>query len=248
MRTLEVCNVSKKFDLNLSKPKNTLQALKGFLKKEKSQDFFALKDISFFTGEKEVIGIIGKNASGKSTLLRTIAGIYKEDSGSIKIKGKVVYISGFGLGAQERLTMKDNVYLIGLFLGISRKEIKEKFEKIVEFSGLGKFVNVELYKFSSGMMSRLAFSTTVFLAAHSKPDIILIDEAFEGGGDEEFKRKSLKKMEELIKKGATVLIASHNMNIIKKNCHKAIWLQSGKIRKEGPSKEVVNEYIKSFSV
>ena len=179
MKTLEVCNISKKFNLNLLKPKSALQALKGFLKKEKSQVFFALKDVSFSAKEKEVIGIIGKNASGKSTLLRTIAGIYKEDSGSIETKGKVVYISGFGIGAQDRLTMKENIYLIGLFFGISRKEIKEKFEKIVEFSGLEKFVNVELYKFSSGMMSRLAFSTTVFLAVDSKLDIILLDEAFE---------------------------------------------------------------------
>lgn len=243
MDRLKLDNVSKKFDLILTKQQNVLQALKGFFEGKKSRQFFALKDISFNVREKEVIGIIGKNGSGKSTLLRTIAGIYKEDSGLIEINGKVVYISGFGLGAQDRLTMTENIYLIGLFFGISKKETKEKFEKIVKFSGLKEFVNVELYKFSSGMMSRLAFSTTVFLAAHSKPDIILIDEAFDSGGDGEFKEKSLRKMEELIGGGAAVLLASHDLEMLKKYCGRILLLDKGKIIKQGNPAEVINFYL-----
>lgn len=238
-------NVSKKFIMNYRKQDSALSRFLAFVyEREEEKEFVALENISFKVKDKEIIGIIGGNGSGKSTLLRIIAGIYQANSGIIETKGKVIYLSGLTNGLQEKLTMRENILLIGSILGLSQRDIKSKFHEIVEFSELKDFVDVPVKQFSSGMVLRLAFSITINCVKHHSPDILLLDEVFNAGGDESFKRKSLEKIEELMKSGATIILVSHDLEIIKKHCNRAIWIEKGKIIKEGNPKEVIDNYIK----
>jgi ABC-type polysaccharide/polyol phosphate transport system ATPase subunit len=202
-----------------------------------------LDSISFqlFSGEK--LGLIGKNGSGKSTLLRTIAGIYKHDEGEIKQLGEVVYISGFGIGLKPRLSMRNNIFLIGAVMGLTRKEIKKKFSAIVAFSELNDFVDTKVYQFSSGMIKRLCFSVVIHCLENKSHDIILFDEVFGSGGDLTFQNKAITKMENLIKTGAAVIIVSHDLEVIEKYCDRVLLLSSGQIIKEGDPKEVISSYV-----
>jgi len=239
-------NVSKKFKRDYIKNEGILFRLLSFLNKNGKGEFNALKDISFMVREKEIFGVIGKNGSGKSTLLRVIAGIYKPNSGTVKTKGEIVYLSGFDHGIQRKLTMRENIYLLGVLRGLSKKEINEKFNEIVDFSGLREYLDAKVYQFSSGMINRLSFSITFFCITHKNPDIILIDEVFGAGADFDFKEKSLKKMEELIKKGSSIVLASHDLELIKKYCDKVILLENGKIVKIGNQEEVISFYLRNI--
>jgi ABC-type polysaccharide/polyol phosphate transport system ATPase subunit len=195
----------------------------------------------------QVLGVIGKNGTGKSTLLRLIAGVYLPNGGEVKTDGKVVYLTGLHQGSSPKLTMAENIYLMGSVMGLSQKEIKNRFAEIVEFSGLEKFVDMKIYQFSTGMISRLNFSIIMHCVKHQSPDILLLDEVLSIGGDIDFKEKATKKMEELIKGGATVVLVSHDLETIKKYCDRVICLESGVITKEGLPIEIVSEYEKAKS-
>ena len=245
MKRIIINKVSKKFEIGFKKDQNALMKFISFFSgRESKREFFVLKDVSFDADAGENVGLIGKNGSGKSTLLRIIAGIYELGKGNITSDGKLVYLSGFGTGLKKRLTMKENIYLIGSILGLNNKEIKSKFSEIVKFSGLKDFVDTKVYQFSDGMLLRLIFSITTHYVAHEKPEVLLLDEIF-AGGDEEFRKKAVEKMEDLIKGGATVILVSHDLDLIKKYCDKVIWLEKGRIRKQGKPDQVTKAYLAS---
>ena len=179
-------NLSKKFRIGFKKHQSALERfISLFSGKEPKKTIQALKEVSFTAKKGEIMGVIGENGSGKSTLLRTIAGIYKQDEGKIITNGKIISAISLVIGLHLRLTMKDNIFLVGSFFGLSRKEIIQKFHSIVEFAELENFINTKVYQFSEGMKARLAFS----IAIHCNPDILLLDEIFEVG-DESFREKS----------------------------------------------------------
>lgn len=241
--TLE--NVSKKFKIGCENESALSRFISIFSGIEHKRELQVLKNISFSAKAGENIGIIGKNGSGKSTLLRIIAEIYSFDEGKLEVNGRMVYLTGFGQGLNPRLTMRENIYLIGSVMGLSQKDIQKRFNEIVEFSGLDNFLDTKVYQFSSGMTSRLSISSTLFCVAHANPDILLIDEAFSGGADIDFQEKSLKKMEELIRSGATVILVSHDLGMIKKYCNKVICFDRGRIAKIGGPDEVIEFYEKN---
>lgn len=242
-------SISKKFNINARKRKGLLGKIVSLFSKDENdseKQIEVLKEVSLALNSGEILGLIGKNGSGKSTLLRIIAGIYEADSGDIQLNGETVYLAGLNNGLEEKLTMRENIHLVSSLLGLSQKEIKQKFNEIVEFSELKDYVDVKLSKFSSGMIFRLAFSISIFCVSHKNPEIMLLDEVFSTGGDQRFQEKSLKKMEELIKSGAAVVLVSHDLGLIKKYCNKAIWLDEGIKKSEGNPKEVVEEYLKAI--
>ena len=239
MERIILDNVSKKFWIGVKKNQNSLQQIISLISgREPKKNFFALKEVSFSVHEKEIVGIIGKNGSGKSTLMRIISRIYKKDSGKIFSQGKILPMIGLYLALNPRLTMKDNIFLTGLLVGMSQNEIKMKYKSIVEYAGLGNFENTKIYQFSEGMKQRLAFS----IAIHTDSDIYLLDEVFEVG-DEDFKKKSAETLRRKAEKGASIIFVTHDLEMIKKYCNKIIWLEKGKIKKIG-GKEVVEEYKK----
>ena len=210
--------------------------LKG--KRSKAQVVEAVKDVSFKVKKGEILGIVGKNGSGKSTILRAIAGIFSPNSGTIDLHGNSVALLAIGVGFQKELTGRENILLSGLLLGFSEAQIQERMDEIIEFSELGKFIDAPVRTYSSGMYSKLAFSITAILEA----DIILIDEVL-SVGDSRFKKKSYKKMKELISdKNRTVLIVSHDMKTIAKLCTKILWINDGEFVKYGKTKTVLPEY------
>ena len=203
--------------------------------------FHALKDVDLDVAEGEILGIIGKNGSGKSTLLNTVAGIFAPDSGIIDLGGRKISLLSIGVGFEKALTGRENIMLNGLLLGFTEQEIKDKMDKIIEFSELGNFVDKPVKTYSKGMYSKLAFSITAFLEA----DIILIDEVL-SVGDEHFKKKSLAKMKELIgDEKRTVMIVSHSISTLNNLCTKMLWLHDGRVRMLGDTKEVLTAYKKA---
>ena len=232
-------DVSKSFNIGFKKDQSFLARLVSFFSgREPKKKIYVLKNISFDLERGDIVGLIGGNGSGKSTLLRIIAGIYKQNSGSVETNGKVVSLINLYVGLRQRLTMRENIFLVGSLFGLDYKEIGNKMDSIAGFSGLEKFLDTKIYQFSSGMVQRLIFS----IAMHANPDILLLDEVFEMG-DEEFKEKSAGKVRELAQKGCSVVIVSHDMDTIKNFCDKTIWLASGEIRKMGKFSEVVQEYL-----
>ena len=215
--------------------RSLFQVIQG---KKRASSLMALHGISFEVPCGEIIGIIGSNGSGKSTTLRTIAGLMAPTRGSVDLHGSSVSLLALGTGFIADLSGKDNVFLSGLSMGFSRREIAEKYDAIVEFSELGEAIHRPVKTYSSGMYSKLAFSIAVTL----RTDILLVDEVL-SVGDIRFRKKSRAAMEELIgDKKRTVLIVSHNMAEIEKLCTKTIWLEFGKIRAFGETKQVLEQY------
>lgn len=208
----------------------------------KKRSIDAINSVSFECSPGEVVGLIGRNGCGKSTLLRLISGIYEKDEGSLEINGRAMYINGFGIGLNQRLTMRENIYLVGAILGISRKEIAAKIPEIVEFSGLADFLDTKIFQFSSGMSARLGFSAVTSFVAERRPSIILLDEVFEAGGDAEFQKRAIGKMEDFLKGDATVMLVSHQTNVIRKYCPRTILLEKGRVLADGDTEEVVKKY------
>lgn len=214
------------------------------LRKSQLEEFEAVKGISFSIQKGEIVGLIGKNGSGKSTTLRSIAGIFSADEGSIDVGDNSVSLLSIGVGFNKELTGKDNIYLSGLLLGFTKAQIDAKYKEIVRFSELGSFINSPVRTYSSGMYSKLAFSITAIL----ETDIILIDEVL-SVGDIKFKKKSLKKMKELISdSNRTVMIVSHSIETIRRLCTRVIWLHEGELRMDGPVEEVLDAYQEFMSV
>lgn len=233
-------SISKKFKIGYRKNQSALGRFSSlFSGREPQKTIEALKNVSFEVSSGEILGIVGDNGSGKSTLLRIIAGIYKTGKGEIITRGKIISFINLAAGLKERLTMKENIFLGGSLFGVGQKELKEKFDSIVEFSGLREFVNTKIYQFSGGMRQRLAFSIVI----RCSPEVLLLDEVFEIG-DEDFRKKSADKIKELVKGGASVVLVSHDLDMIRKYCNRVIWLDGGKIIQQGSPEEIINKYLK----
>lgn len=238
MERIVAKDISKKFKIGFKKNQNALQRfISLFSGREPKKTFWAVSEVSFRVEAGEVVGIIGENGSGKSTLLRVIAGIYCPTLGNVEVNGKIIPLINLGLGMQFRLTMKDNIYLICALFGLGAGEVREKFDSIAEFAKLEDFVETKLYQFSVGMMQRLAFS----IAVHCNPEILLLDEVF-AVGDENFRNKSSETIMNVVKEGGSVMLVSHELWMIEKYCNRVIWLDEGRILKEGNTEEVVAEY------
>lgn len=213
-------------------------------KQSKKEEFWALDDVNFEVEKGEVIGIIGPNGSGKSTLLKILSQITAPTKGLITIRGQVASLLEVGTGFHPELTGRENIFLNGSILGLSKKGIKRKFDEIVEFSGVEKFLDTPVKRYSSGMHVRLAFS----VAAHMEPDILLIDEVL-AVGDAEFQNKCLGKMESITKKeGRTILFVSHNLIAVQKLCNRTISLDHGRIKNIGVTAEVIKKYLTEKSI
>lgn len=208
--------------------------------KETKEYIWALKDINFSLKQGEILGLIGSNGAGKSTLLKVLTRITPPSEGKAVIRGRVSSLLEVGTGFHPELTGRENIYLNGAILGMTKKEIDKKFDEIVDFAEIRKFLDTPAKHYSTGMYMRLAFS----VAAHLDPDILLVDEVL-AVGDDAFQRKSLGKMDEITKKGGrTIIFVSHNMSAVKKLCSKAILLDHGNIIKNGATEEVVEFYLK----
>ncbi len=239
MERIVVDKVSKKFRIGCRRRKDTVaRMISIFSGKEPKKIIWVLKDVSFSVRAGEVVGLIGENGSGKSTLLRTISGIYNADGGRVRTKGKILFIWSRLTSLGRRLTMKDFIYLQCSLFGLSRKSAKKRFDSIVDFSELGEFVDTKLYQFSEGMKQKISFS----IAVHCDPLILLMDEVFEVG-DEKFRAKSRKKIRELVSKGASVIVVSHNLSLIRKYCDRVLWLDDGRIAGEGECGKVLKSYV-----
>ena len=213
------------------------------LKKSKTEIFEAISGISFNVEKGQIMGIVGKNGSGKSTLLKTISGIFSPDEGTVDLHGHSVSLLSIGVGFQKDLTGRENIYLSGMLLGFSEKQVSDLVDEIIEFSELGKFIDRPVRTYSSGMYSKLAFSITSTL----KTDIMLIDEVL-SVGDAKFKKKSYARMKELISdKERTVIIVSHNSDTIRKLCDSVLWMHEGKIKMQGDPQEVMQAYEEFMS-
>ena len=204
-----------------------------------NSDFWSLRDVSFTVEPGEVIGVIGKNGAGKSTLLKIISRITEPTEGEIHMRGRIASLLEVGTGFHPELSGRENVFLNGAILGMSREEIRKKFDAIVEFSEIGKFIDTPVKRYSSGMYVRLAFA----VAAHLEPEILIIDEVL-AVGDADFQSKCLGKMREVSRsEGRTVLFVSHNMAAVKSLCARAVWLQGGKVRSVDRADKLVVEYL-----
>lgn len=200
--------------------------------------FHALKGVSFEVEEGKILGIIGKNGAGKSTMLKAIAGIFSPDKGIIDLHGRTISLLSIGVGFNKKLTGKENIYLSGMLLGFSESEIAKKEKEIIEFADIGDFIDKPVKTYSSGMYSKLAFAITAIL----ETDITLIDEVL-SVGDAKFKEKSYSKMKELISdEKRTVIIVSHSLGTIKELCNEVLWLNDGKVMMKGPASEVIPQY------
>lgn len=255
---IEINNISKKYRIAHQQEKyvalrdvltNIAKKPFSFLKNKVSrsstkEDFWALKDISFNVEPGEALGIIGPNGAGKTTLLKLLSRITPPTTGEIKLRGRVASLLEVGTGFHPELTGKENIFLNGAILGMSKVEIKRKFDEIVEFSGIRKFLDTPIKRYSSGMFVRLAFA----VAAHLEPEILLIDEVL-AVGDAEFQKKCLGKMDDITKKsGRTILFVSHNMAAIQSLCKRCILLDKGRIKMIGEVREVVEKYLSTSSV
>lgn len=202
------------------------------------EEFWALRDISFDIQQGDRVGIIGRNGAGKSTLLKVLSRITEPTTGSIKIKGRVASLLEVGTGFHPELTGRENIYLNGAILGMTKMEIRKKFDEIIAFAEVEKFLDTPVKRYSSGMYVRLAFA----VAAHLEPEILVVDEVL-AVGDAQFQKKCLGKMEDVSKEGRTVLFVSHNMSTIQKLCNSGILLKGGKIADSGPIASVIESYL-----
>lgn len=211
-----------------------VQLLHGKIKYE---EFAALTDVSFSIEKGEVIGIIGHNGAGKSTLLKIISGILKPTEGSIEVHGNIVPMLELGSGFDYDLTGRENIFLNGAILGYSEEFLKEKYDEIVAFSELGKFIEIPIRNYSSGMLMRLAFSVATVV----NPDILIVDEIL-AVGDTNFQAKSKARMMELMGGGTTVLFVSHSIEQIREMCDRVIWMDHGRVKMIGETNEVCDRY------
>ena len=204
------------------------------------EEIWPLKDVNFEVKQGEVLGIVGPNGAGKSTLLRVLARITGPTEGLVEIRGRAAALLEVGTGMHPELTGRENIYLTGSILGMKKNEIKSKFDEIVEFSGVAKFIDTPLKHYSSGMCVRLGFS----VAAQLEPEVLLVDEVL-AVGDAQFRKQSVRKMEDVSLKGRTVLFVSHNMRSVVQLCERVILFQDGRITREGSTHDVISYYLQS---
>ena len=207
---------------------------------KKEKKIWPLKNINFKAYKGEILGIVGSNGSGKTTLCKVLTGILAPDEGSLSVDGKVSALFSYGMGSNRTLSGRENVYLNGLMLGISKEKIDEFIEEIHEFSGLGDFFDQPMKKYSSGMRARLGFS----VASHLEPEILILDEAL-NTGDRAFSRKASQKMKELVSRAKMVIIVTHSHRFARANCDRVIWLEKGEVKAAGNPDEVISQYEKT---
>ena len=212
--------------------------IRWFQRRVKYQHFLALNDVSLTINKGEIVGIIGHNGAGKSTLLKLVSRVLTPSSGQVWVQGKVAPLLELGAGFHPELTGRENIYLNGSILGLTRKEIDEKVPGIIGFSELHEFIDAPIRTYSSGMRARLGFA----VATDTNPDILILDEIM-AVGDEAFQRKSEARIKAFFEKGITIILVSHNMETIKKLGTKVVWLDHGTIKQAGGSDEVVKDYL-----
>lgn len=210
------------------------------LSKREGDYVWALQDINFELNDGEVLGVVGKNGAGKSTLLKLLSRVTAPTSGEIKVKGRIASLLEVGTGFHPELTGRENIYLNGAILGMTKKEIDSKFDEIVEFSGVAKYVDTPVKRYSSGMYVRLAFA----VAAHLEPEILIVDEVL-AVGDAEFQKKAIGKMQSVSRSGRTVLFVSHNLTAVEQLCTRGILLQAGQLVMAGPIHDITTAYKKA---
>jgi len=244
---IEFCNVSKRFRLDKDKPRSFqevfLRTLRGQFNGNGGQDFWALRDVSFAIEAGDHVGLIGKNGAGKSTTLKLISRIIQPTSGTIKVNGRVTALLELGAGFHPDLSGRDNIYLNGAVMGLTRRQIERKLDEIIEFAEIDEFIDVPVKDYSSGMYLRLAFAA----AAHLDPEILLLDEVF-AVGDQAFQQKSQERIQELRKRGITILFVSHSMEAVLQTCKRAIWLERGRVRAFGDVSAVSAAYYEDTLV
>ncbi len=237
---IKVDDVSIRFNLSREKTDSLKEYVIKFLKREiKYDEFWALRDISFELKKGERLGILGLNGAGKSTLLKIIAGVYKPTSGTVERHGKIAPMLELGAGFDMQYTGAENIFLYGSVLGLSREFLEEKFDEIVAFSELDKFIDVPLKNYSSGMRARLGFS----IATVVEPDILILDEVL-SVGDAKFRKKSERRVMEMFDKGVTVLFVSHSLEQVQRLCNKAMILEHGQLLAYGDTDKVAKIYEK----
>ena len=238
---IELKDVSKIFEI----PHEKREYFKSFFlnpfRRIPKEEFKALNDVSLTIKQGEFVGIIGKNGSGKSTLLKILAGIYTPTDGKVKVKGHLVPFLELGVGFNPDLSGRENIFLNGTILGMTRSFLETKYEEIVEFAEIRDFIDLQVKNYSSGMIVRLAFA----IAVQSKADIYLLDEIL-AVGDSQFQKKSLKKMLELLNSGATVILVSHSMNDVEKYCDRVVFLEKGTVKFNGNVTEGIERYQLSW--
>lgn len=241
---IEADHVTIRFNLANQKVDNIKEYLIKLLRKELMfQEFFAVKDVSFRVLEGQAWGLIGANGSGKSTMLKAISGILNPYQGHIAVNGSVAPLIELGAGFDPECTARENIMLNGCVLGHSEKYMKEHFDEIVEFAGIEQFLDSPLKNFSSGMKARLGFSVATMV----KPDILIVDEIL-SVGDYKFKQKCIKRMDELLSGGTTLLYVSHNIEEVRQLCDHAIWLDKGVDRMQGEANAVCDAYMAEMNL
>lgn len=238
---IKVDNISKVFEI----PHERRNSLKSYFinpfKKIGKEKFYALKNIDFEIQKGEFVGVIGRNGSGKSTLLKIIANIFEPSSGKVEVNGSLIPFLELGVGFNPELTGRENIFLNGIILGMTKKYMEEKFDEIVKFAEIGEFIDLQVKNYSSGMIVRLAFS----IAMEARADVYLLDEIL-SVGDASFQKKSLEKMLGLLNSGATALLVSHNIEDVKKYCNKVIFIEKGEVKFSGDVEEGAKLYQESY--
>lgn len=237
LTAIEINTINKQFVLRHSRSlkETAVWLLKG-RKGDLTEKFHALKDVDLSIRQGETVALLGFNGSGKSTLLKHISGVMLPDSGTVRTRGRVAGLIEVGAGFHPDLTGRDNVYLNAAILGMTEQETKDRFDSIIEFSEIGQFIDTEVKFYSSGMYLRLAFA----VAVHTNPDVFLIDEIL-AVGDEPFQRKCLNKIQELAQMGVTLVVVSHDLDLVSRICQRGVVLEHGAVSFDGPIKEAVAE-------
>lgn len=244
---IRIHDISKKYSVAALKPRNDtlkdeigagVRAMLAPRRETTEQDFWALRNVSFDVGQGEIVGVIGRNGAGKSTLLKLLSRISEPTTGRIEIRGRVGSLLEVGTGFDRELTGRENTYLNGAILGMTKREIDRKFDEIVAFAEIEAFIDTPVKRYSSGMYTRLAFA----VAAHLEPEVLIIDEVL-AVGDAKFQARCLGKIGEVARGGRTVLFVSHNMAAVTRFCPRVVWLERGQLHEDGPSDEVVSRYM-----
>ena len=239
---IEIRNVSKKFKLFSDRRTNLKEMFTERRRKDKSDDFWALKDISFDIPRGKTFGLIGHNGSGKSTLLKLVAGIHRPSDGTVTTHGRISAMLELGAGFHPELSGRENIYLNGSILGLTRKQIDAAMEQIIEFSGLREFIETPVKVYSSGMYVRLGFA----IAVNLDPEILIIDEVI-AVGDEEFQRKCFDHLYELRRTGTTIVLVSHSLGLVADLCDQVAWIDNGKLMGVGEARPLIDKYLASVN-
>ncbi|WP_138733979.1 ABC transporter ATP-binding protein [Modestobacter excelsi] len=240
MDRVQVDRVSKRYVLG--EQRNLRETIGTAIRRQRDerQDFWSLRDVSFTVGDGEAVGIVGRNGAGKSTLLKILMRITTPTSGETRTRGRVAALLEVGTGFHPELTGRENVYLNAAVLGMSRADTARRFDEIVDFAGIERFLETPVKRYSSGMYLRLAFA----VAAHLEPDVLVVDEVL-AVGDAEFQRKCMSRMATAEAEGRTVLFVSHDLVALSRLCSRAIWLEAGRVHEEGQTTSVVRNYLTS---